>query len=169
MCWGFGDICYEREIKPKLYLNSTKIPKNQTKGKQQKQQKQNEMTEKTCKTTIVGCGEPNRGMGWYHATNILDGHIPCCSLSKVIEPFFLGPGGDLPGGKIFGEWKEEVEKRKGDGMVDEDIEFLGSVEELEDVGEGEVRMGVVSARTKDNAGLCRRLLEKGFFFFFFFF
>ena len=96
--------------------------------------------------------------------NIIDGHVPCCSLSKVVEPFFLSEAGaGLPAGQHFGEWRQQVEKRRGDGRgVADDIEFLRGVDELDQVGEQEVRMGVVSARTMDNAGLCRKLLEKGY-------
>ena len=58
---------------------------------------------------IIGCGVEGRGMGWYHALQLLNGEIPRARLSDVVEPFFLGAGKDLPPGKAFAEmaakWK----------------------------------------------------------------
>jgi hypothetical protein len=60
-------------------------------------------------TILVGCGAPNRGMGWYHAIQMLEGRCPSASLDYVIEPWFLGGGAEGPGGPEFKEWKEEAE------------------------------------------------------------
>jgi len=35
-------------------------------------------------------------MGWYHATNILDGLCPSARLTDVVEPYFLGAGKGTP-------------------------------------------------------------------------
>eukprot|EP00586_Coscinodiscus_wailesii_P021054 CAMPEP_0172497314 /NCGR_PEP_ID=MMETSP1066-20121228/98091_1 /TAXON_ID=671091 /ORGANISM="Coscinodiscus wailesii, Strain CCMP2513" /LENGTH=108 /DNA_ID=CAMNT_0013270005 /DNA_START=117 /DNA_END=440 /DNA_ORIENTATION=- len=43
---------------------------------------------------LVGCGAPNRGMGWYHATQMLDEKCPSASLDYVVEPWFMGPGAE---------------------------------------------------------------------------
>ena len=63
---------------------------------------------------IIGCGVEGRGMGWYHALQLLNGEIPRARLSDVVEPFFLGAGKDLPPGKAFAEmaakWKAKKQK-----------------------------------------------------------
>jgi len=41
---------------------------------------------------LVGCGAPNRGMGWYHAEQMLRGDIPSAALAYIVEPWFLGAG-----------------------------------------------------------------------------
>lgn len=41
---------------------------------------------------LVGCGCPLRGMGWYHAVQMLGGECPSAKLSYIVEPWFLGPG-----------------------------------------------------------------------------
>ena len=45
-----------------------------------------------CDVILVGCGVPKRGMGWYHAKQMLEGQVPSAKLSAIVEPFFLGPG-----------------------------------------------------------------------------
>lgn len=41
---------------------------------------------------LVGCGCPLRGMGWYHAVQMLGGECPSAKLSYIVEPWFLGAG-----------------------------------------------------------------------------
>lgn len=41
---------------------------------------------------LMGCGAPNRGMGWYHAEQMLRGDCPSAKLCYVVEPWFLGGG-----------------------------------------------------------------------------
>ncbi len=41
---------------------------------------------------LVGCGCPLRGMGWYHAVQMLGGEVPSAKLSYIVEPWFMGPG-----------------------------------------------------------------------------
>lgn len=62
---------------------------------------------------LVGCGVPKRGMGWYHAKQMLDGDVPSATLTGVVEPWFLGAGADSPPGKAFGEWAAEMEAAHG--------------------------------------------------------
>jgi hypothetical protein len=45
-----------------------------------------------CEVVVVGCGAPSRGMGWYHAEQMLKGKCPSTKLSYIVEPWFLGPG-----------------------------------------------------------------------------
>ena len=51
-----------------------------------------QVKEGQAQVVLVGCGAPNRGMGWYHAEQMLRGDIPSAALSYIIEPWFLGPG-----------------------------------------------------------------------------
>jgi hypothetical protein len=48
--------------------------------------------ETQAQVVLVGCGAPNRGMGWYHAEQMLRGDIPSAALTYIVEPWFLGPG-----------------------------------------------------------------------------
>ena len=41
---------------------------------------------------LVGCGAPLRGMGWYHAVQMLGGECPSAKLCHIVEPWFLGAG-----------------------------------------------------------------------------
>ena len=63
----------------------------------------------TTPVALVGCGMPGRGMGWYHAKQILDGDVPSATLTDIVEPWFLGGGKDGPGGAEFAAFKKEHE------------------------------------------------------------
>merc|ERR1740139_1155277 len=56
---------------------------------------------------LVGCGAPNRGMGWYHGLQMVEKRCPSASLDYVIEPWFMGPGATSPGGPEFLETQAE--------------------------------------------------------------
>ena len=45
-----------------------------------------------CEVVLVGCGAPSRGMGWYHAEQMLKGKCPSAKLCYIVEPWFLGAG-----------------------------------------------------------------------------
>jgi hypothetical protein len=45
-----------------------------------------------CEVVLVGCGAPKRGMGWYHAEQMIKGKCPSAKLLFIVEPWFLGPG-----------------------------------------------------------------------------
>jgi hypothetical protein len=51
-----------------------------------------EVKDNQCEVVLVGCGAPNRGMGWYHAVQMLRGDIPSAALAYIVEPWFLGAG-----------------------------------------------------------------------------
>ena len=70
-----------------------------------------------CDVVLVGCGVPKRGMGWYHAKQMLDGDVPSAHLTAVVEPWFLGAGADSPPGETFKEWADEMEKEHGTKFV----------------------------------------------------
>jgi len=57
-------------------------------------------TDAACDVILIGCGVPKRGMGWYHAKQLLDGDVPSARLTTVVEPWFLGQGADSPPGKV---------------------------------------------------------------------
>jgi len=101
---------------------------------------------------LVGCGAPNRGMGWYHAVQMLEGRCPSASLDYIIEPWFLGPGATSPGGPEFNEWAEE--SKKAHGTV-----FGTSIKELPPPKEP--RCALISGRTADNPRLFAECIEAG--------
>ena len=49
-------------------------------------------TDKQAEVILAGCGAPKRGMGWYHAVQLLKGKCPSAVLCHVVEPWFLGGG-----------------------------------------------------------------------------
>ena len=77
-----------------------------------------------CDVILVGCGVPKRGMGWYHGKQMLEGDVPSATMTAVVEPWFLGAGGDSPPGKVFQEWATDMEKQYG-------TKFVKDISELE--------------------------------------
>jgi predicted dehydrogenase len=101
---------------------------------------------------LVGCGAPNRGMGWYHAVQMLDKKCPSASLDYVVEPWFMGGGKDSPAGQDFAEWQSEVEAAHG-------TTFAAS---LEDLPPPEApRLALISGRTADNPRLLKETIAMG--------
>jgi len=99
---------------------------------------------------IIGCGLPERGMGWYHAKQLLDGDIPHGNLVAVVEPYFLGAGAATPAGVLFAEWKSSVETT---GTT-----FHASLDTV--VFEANT-LALIAGRTADNPRLLREVIEKG--------
>jgi len=100
---------------------------------------------------LVGCGVPKRGMGWYHAKQMLDGDVPSATLTGVVEPWFLGAGADSPPGKAFGEWAAEMEAAHGTTFA-------------KDVSEIEIKapcIALISGRTADNPRLLKEVIAAG--------
>eukprot|EP00571_Detonula_confervacea_P015420 CAMPEP_0172305802 /NCGR_PEP_ID=MMETSP1058-20130122/7022_1 /TAXON_ID=83371 /ORGANISM="Detonula confervacea, Strain CCMP 353" /LENGTH=385 /DNA_ID=CAMNT_0013017511 /DNA_START=24 /DNA_END=1181 /DNA_ORIENTATION=- len=93
---------------------------------------------------LVGCGAPNRGMGWYHAVQMLEGRCPSASLDYVVEPWFLGGGATGPGGPEFKEWADESASKYGTA-------FETSMANLPDPKQP--RCALISGRTADNPRL----------------
>jgi predicted dehydrogenase len=93
---------------------------------------------------LVGCGAPNRGMGWYHAVQMLEGRCPSASLDYIVEPWFLGGGASGPGGPEFGEWAKESTAKYG-------TTFGTSIGDLPDPKQP--RCALISGRTADNPKL----------------
>jgi len=100
---------------------------------------------------LVGCGVPERGMGWYHAKNIIDGEIPSGVLSDVVEPWFLGAGASSEPGQKFAAFKTETEKKGA-------TKFHSSLDTVEVKGKS---LALISGRTADNPVLLRKAIDKG--------
>lgn len=62
----------------------------------------NAAKEGQAEVVLVGCGAPNRGMGWYHAIQMLEEKYVCC---HQYEFYF-----------VFG-WSEWLENWFGDGLA----------------------------------------------------
>merc|ERR1719145_158181 len=101
---------------------------------------------------LVGCGLPNRGMGWYHAVQMLEGRCPSASLDYIIEPWFLGKGAEGPGGPEFNEWADATKTKYG-------TVFGTSVGDLPDPKQP--RVALVSGRTADNPRLLGECIDAG--------
>lgn len=100
---------------------------------------------------LVGCGAPNRGMGWYHAIQMIEGKCPSASLDYIVEPWFMGQGGEGPGGKEFKEFQAE-EEAKG-------IKFATSLSDLPEPKQP--RLALISGRTADNPRLLTESIQNG--------
>lgn len=103
---------------------------------------------------LVGCGCPLRGMGWYHAVQMLGGECPSAKLCHVVEPWFLGPGADGPGGPEFGEFRKKYEEEAG-------VQFHKSMGDIPPVKEGVKRLALISGRTVDNPRLLVESIAAG--------
>jgi predicted dehydrogenase len=101
---------------------------------------------------LVGCGLPNRGMGWYHAVQMLDKKCPSASLDYIVEPWFLGGGSDSPAGQEFKEFKDEAEAKFG-------VKFAASLDDLPPPAAP--RLALISGRTADNPHLLDECIAKG--------
>lgn len=100
---------------------------------------------------LVGCGAPNRGMGWYHAVQMIEGDCPSASLDFVVEPWFMGQGGDGPGGAEFREFMEEQKK--------EGVLFATALDQLPPPEHP--RLALISGRTADNPRLLSESIANG--------
>jgi len=101
---------------------------------------------------LVGCGAPNRGMGWYHAVQMLEGRCPSASLDFVVEPWFLGAGATGPGGDDFAKWQKEAAAKYG-------TQFFSSLKDLPKPQQP--RLALISGRTADNPHLLEESIATG--------
>ncbi|KAL7436625.1 hypothetical protein ACHAXH_007049 [Discostella pseudostelligera] len=100
---------------------------------------------------LVGCGAPLRGMGWYHAVQMLGGECPSAKLCHIVEPWFLGPGAAGPGGPEFAEFAKQHP----------DVQFHKSLADVPTVAEGVKRLALISGRTADNPRLLGESIAAG--------
>ncbi len=103
---------------------------------------------------LVGCGCPLRGMGWYHAVQMLGGECPSAKLCHIVEPWFLGPGSEGPGGAEFAEFKSKTEEAQG-------VQFHKSMADIPAVADGVKRLALISGRTVDNPRLLGEAIAAG--------
>lgn len=95
---------------------------------------------------IIGCGAVGRGMGWYHAKQLVENRIPGAKLTHVVDPYFAGAGKDSEQGTELASW-----------LAKHSVAFLASVGELPKA-ENKV-LALVAGRTPDNAAIVRELVE----------
>lgn len=109
---------------------------------------------KKAEVVLVGCGAPLRGMGWYHAVQILEGRVDHAKLSYIVEPWLMGPGATGPGGPEFAGFQKKTEDEHG-------VVFCKSLSELpESSGDGN-RLALISGRTTDNPRLLTEAIKAG--------
>jgi len=102
---------------------------------------------------LVGCGAPDRGMGWYHAVQMLDGRVPSAALTTIVEPWFLGGGASGPGGSEFAAWRTAVASSHPSVSF---VESLSSVPAASGP-----RVALISGRTADNPRLLTESIDNG--------
>lgn len=111
-------------------------------------------SENQAEIILVGCGVPLRGMGWYHAVQMLKDKCPHAKLCHVVEGWFLGPGASGPGGPEFAKFAEETERDFGVG-------FHKSLADVPALAEGTKRLALISGRTADNPRLLTESIAAG--------
>ena len=113
------------------------------------------LSAKRSEVILVGCGAPDRGMGWYHSLQMLQGSCPSAHLTTIVEPWFLGAGADGPGGKEFADWQASVEKDHG-------VKFVTSMGDIKPAKkDAEPRLALISGRTADNPRLSLEAIKAG--------
>lgn len=103
--------------------------------------------------SIVGCGQPRRGMGWFHAQQLLDGQIPGARLAYVVEPWLLTGGRRTQAGEDFASWSQLAETRG--------TEVVETAAAIPVIAEGGVALAVICGRTHDNPQLLSEILGRG--------
>ena len=77
---------------------------------------------------------------------------PSASLDFIVEPWFMGAGGEGPGGPEFKEWQAESEAKYG-------VKFATSLEDLPPPAAP--RLALISGRTADNPRLLTESIAYG--------
>jgi hypothetical protein len=111
------------------------------------------LTSSKADVVLVGCGLPGRGMGWYHALQMVEGQIPSANLTDIVEPWFLGGGKDSGGGQAFAGLVKEWEP-KG-------VTFHASLSTVPPPAEGAQKVALISGRTADNPRLLKEVIDAG--------
>jgi len=108
--------------------------------------------EQVVEVAILACGAPRRGMGWYHAKQLLEGRVTGAKLTDIVEPFFLTTGKETQAGQDFARWAAAAE--------------ASGVRLHQFVAEVPVpqvpKLAVVCGRTVDNPQLVREAIDHGF-------
>lgn len=77
---------------------------------------------------------------------------PSASLDYIIEPWFLGPGSEGPGGPEFNDWAKSTSSTYN-------TQFLTSVADLPTPAQP--RVALISGRTADNPRLLNECIDAG--------
>jgi len=110
--------------------------------------------ERKANYAVVGVGLAGRGMGWFHALQLVNGDVPSARLSDVVEPFFLGDvGKKTGGGEAFAKDVVQVWEPEG-------VKFHASLDGLWQGVDGP-KVALIAGRTVDNPSLFRAALKAG--------
>ena len=85
-------------------------------------------------------------------TNTPHNSCPSASLDYIIEPWFLGPGSEGPGGPEFNDWAKSTSSTYN-------TQFLTSVADLPTPAQP--RVALISGRTADNPRLLNECIDAG--------
>jgi predicted dehydrogenase len=92
-------------------------------------------------------------MGWYHAEQLLAKRCPSARLDIIVEPFYMQPSNStVPGYNEFHTWKNEKESKDG-------IQFYSTIQDIPLKFDGNIRMGIISARTTDNPSSLNQCIQ----------
>lgn len=105
--------------------------------------------EGTLDVVIVGCGEPQKGMGWYHLTQLLA--MKQVNVRAVVEPFFLN---ELLCKDVPKSFKELVVSLEESGVL-----CVASLNDLKPFSK--TTLCLIAGRTPDNPGLFSQCVNKG--------
>eukprot|EP00658_Telonema_sp_P-2_P002152 TRINITY_DN10815_c0_g1_i2.p1 TRINITY_DN10815_c0_g1~~TRINITY_DN10815_c0_g1_i2.p1 ORF type:complete len:241 (+),score=47.71 TRINITY_DN10815_c0_g1_i2:181-903(+) len=133
-----------REVKPKAMRSAMLLPRNGPLARSLS------TAASPVPVFVAGCGVPNKSMGWYHATQLLD--MPAARLTTVLEPWFISEGANAPGADEFKEFRQTLEDEHG-------VRFTASfksVPQLEDP-----TLVLIGARTSDCPAIFHQALEQG--------
>jgi len=111
-------------------------------------------SDKQAEVILVGCGCPLRGMGWYHAVQMLGGECETAKLCHIVEPWFLGPGAEGPGGPEFAVFMAKAK-------ADHGVQGHKSLADVPPKAEGVKRLALISGRTMDNPRLLGEAIAAG--------
>lgn len=107
-----------------------------------------------CQVILVGCGCPLRGMGWYHAEQLLGDRCPSAKLCHIVEPWFMGAGAKGPGGAEFTQFKNDTEQNFG-------VQFHLSLADVPSAPPHIKSLALISGRTSDNPRLLSEAIQAG--------
>lgn len=114
---------------------------------------------KQVEIVVIGCGLPEKSMGWYHAWQLIQEFSHQCTLTGIVEPWYLGSGRDAPGSEAFKAFQADCHQR-----VPGKVEWVDSVDKLapRPLSPGSAAIALVACRTPDMPQLARQALAKGF-------
>jgi predicted dehydrogenase len=113
---------------------------------------------------VVGCGVPEISIGAYHIQQFLSDFSEDCTLTGVVEPWFLGPlGSSAPGSAEFRDFQESVNQQVSSSSGCE-LEWVDSVEALapRPLKLGSSALAVIACRTDNMPDVACQVMAKGF-------